>query len=276
MTGVGHTPPASSRKPHGLKHPILNATRYGLRMGDFGPKTVPEEHVLMGDNRDHSADSRVWGMVPFRNIKGKARFVWLNTTSVSRVSRCSATFAVTVSGPTSSEASSALVEDGIPCRAGSTDDLMVIVSGDSFTSCRSVTRTSRRACSCHISLAASSLSCLSSCRNWLTQHQELGITGHDGDERRTSMAHLAEVVAGLELTEDLSALPDDHLALLDHEALSSMVTSSKKAPAGTCDRHLTDLHQLSVGAELEETDVAQDLHSSNGGDSSTDPVAFGR
>jgi signal peptidase I len=32
----------------------------------------------MGDNRDHSADSRVWGYVPLRNLKGKARFVWFS------------------------------------------------------------------------------------------------------------------------------------------------------------------------------------------------------
>lgn len=38
---------------------------------------VPDDHYFaMGDNRDESADSRVWGFVPKENIWGRAKFVY--------------------------------------------------------------------------------------------------------------------------------------------------------------------------------------------------------
>jgi signal peptidase I len=44
---------------------------------NFGPVTVPADHVfVMGDNRDHSFDSRFWGFVPYEDIKGKAFIIY--------------------------------------------------------------------------------------------------------------------------------------------------------------------------------------------------------
>lgn len=62
----------------GISHDILINPSRNMFGGDFDA-VVPEGHFFaMGDNRDHSSDSRVWKFLPEENLVGEAFLIWMN------------------------------------------------------------------------------------------------------------------------------------------------------------------------------------------------------
>jgi len=52
--------------------------KQGLMFNAFYKKVPKKEYFMMGDNRDHSNDSRFWGSVPYSLIVGKPWFIYFS------------------------------------------------------------------------------------------------------------------------------------------------------------------------------------------------------
>ena len=52
--------------------------REGSKFNAFYAKVEKDHYYMIGDNRDHSNDSRFWGSVPYANIVGKPWFVYFS------------------------------------------------------------------------------------------------------------------------------------------------------------------------------------------------------
>lgn len=84
---VEHTVLIENDAPGFLPHVLQFPQRDKCLYNNAGVicEVPPGHYFVMGDNRDNSQDSRVWGFVPDENLVGKAFFVWFNFGDLKRI-----------------------------------------------------------------------------------------------------------------------------------------------------------------------------------------------
>jgi signal peptidase I len=70
-----------NNEPRDEPYVVFKGDQYGRRRGlpgdTYGPRVIPEGTIFcMGDNRDNSLDSRFWGPVPLKYVKGRAVLIY--------------------------------------------------------------------------------------------------------------------------------------------------------------------------------------------------------
>jgi signal peptidase I len=83
---LGEYPEGASRYRLGME--TLGDSNHLMQVNDMRPArdmsivVKPGHYFMMGDNRDNSSDSRIWGQVPEQDIVGKAFAIWMHWDSL--------------------------------------------------------------------------------------------------------------------------------------------------------------------------------------------------
>jgi len=76
----GLDPVPSDFQKSWLDHRFYQTSQSPYIRDNFGPVVVPENHIFcMGDNRDNSEDSRFWGPLDLRYVKGKPLVLYFSS-----------------------------------------------------------------------------------------------------------------------------------------------------------------------------------------------------